>query len=71
LKGDYKQEENHLLTQVDSNRKRGNSFILKEGEFRSDVGGSFPSEGGEALLPRAAGAPSLEVLRATHGPGAA
>ena len=40
LKGVYKHEGNQLFTWVDSDRTRGNSFKLKEGRFRLDVGGS-------------------------------
>ena len=41
LKGDYKQEGNKLFTWVDSDRKRGNDFELKEGRFRLGVRGKF------------------------------
>ena len=45
LKGAYKQEENQLFTQMDSDRTRGNGFKLKEGKFRLDVRGKFFAEG--------------------------
>ena len=44
LKGDYKQEGNQLFTRVDSDRKRGNGFKLKEGRFRLDFRGKFFTE---------------------------
>jgi len=40
LKGVYQHEDNQLFTWVDSDRTKGNSFKLKEGRFRLDVGGS-------------------------------
>ena len=41
LKGPYKQEGSKLFERVDNSRTRGNSFKLKEGRFRLDVGGKF------------------------------
>ena len=40
-KGASKQEGSQLFERVDNSRTRGNSFKLKEGKFRSDVGGKF------------------------------
>ena len=45
LKGAYKQEENQLFTQVDSDRTSGNSFKLKEGKYRLYVRGIFSLRG--------------------------
>lgn len=41
LKGDYNQQRNQLLTCIDSNRARGNSFKLKEWIHRLDVREKF------------------------------
>ena len=41
LKGDYKLERNQVFARVDNDRTRGNSFKLKEGRFRLDVGKVF------------------------------
>ena len=41
LKGAYKQEEEQLLTRVDSDRIRGNGFKLTQERFRSDIRRKF------------------------------
>ena len=38
LKGAYKQEQNRLFTGLENDRSRGNSFKIKEGRFRLDLG---------------------------------
>jgi len=45
LEGAYKQEGSKLFERVDNSRTRGNGFKLKEGRFRSMLGGSsLPGE---------------------------
>ena len=39
LKGAYKQEGCQLFERIDNSRTREDGFKLKEGRFRSDVGG--------------------------------
>jgi len=67
LKGDYKKERNQLFTGVNSDRTRGNGFMLKEGRFRLDVMGKFFTERVMRYrnsLPReTVDAASLEVLK--------
>ena len=41
LKGAYKQEGERLFTRVDSDRKRGNVFKLRQGRFRLDMRRKF------------------------------
>jgi len=50
LKGAYKQEGNHLLTQFNSDKTRGNGFKQKEGSLGLDIRGEmFQAAGGETL----------------------
>ena len=68
LKGIYKQEGNQLFTRVDSDRRRGNGFKLKEGRFRLDMRGKLFIERVVRCWNRLPGetvdAPSLEVFKA-------
>jgi len=41
LKGVYYQEGEQLFTRVDSDRMRGNGFILGQGRFRLDIRRKF------------------------------
>ena len=49
LKGAYNQEGEWLFTRVDSDRKRGNGFKLRQGKFRLDTRRNFFTEGGDVL----------------------
>ena len=49
LKGVYKQQGEWLFTRVDSDRKRGNGFKLRQGKFRLDTRRNFFTEGGDVL----------------------
>lgn len=68
MNGDYKQEEDCLFTQFDSDRTRQNGFKLNEGRFRLAVRKTFFTQ--RAMkhwhsLPReAVGAPSLKAFKA-------
>ena len=68
LKGEYKQEGNQLFTRVDSDRTRGNGFMLKKGRFRLNVSGKFFSEKAvrccNRLLREVVDAPLLELFKA-------
>ena len=68
LKGAYKQEEDLLFTQSDSDRTRGDGFQLKKGRFRLDVKEECFAQGvmeSWNMLPRdVVDAPSLEAFKA-------
>ena len=62
LKGVYKQEEEWLFTRVESDRTRGNGFILRQGRFRLDIRRMVNHW--SSLLKEAVDAPSLEAFKA-------
>ena len=68
LKGDYKQEENNIFTQIGSGRTRGSGLKLKEGRFQLDVSGKLLTERvvrcWHRLLKEVVDAPSLEMFKA-------
>lgn len=68
LKIDYKQEGNQCFEWVNSDRKSGKGFKLREGEFRLDVMGKFFTgkvmKHGNWLPKEAVAAPSLEEFKA-------
>ena len=68
LKGAYKQEGEELFTKVDSDRTRGNGFILRQGRFRLDIRKKFFTQRvvmhWNRLSKEVVDAPSLEAFKA-------
>ena len=68
MRGTYKQEEDQLFIQSNSDRMRGDSFKLKEERFRLDIRRKYfiqmVGRHWHKLPREVVGAPSLEVLKA-------
>ena len=68
MKGTYKQEGEWLFTRVDSDRRRGNGFKLRQGKFRLDVRRNFSTQRvvthWNRLPKEVVDAPSLEAFKA-------
>jgi len=68
LKGEYKQEEERLITRVDSDRTRGNGYKLRQERFRLDIRRNFITQRvvthWNRLPKEVVDAPSLEASKA-------